>query len=78
MKLKEYAVTWPPDITMGDASQTPSIPPKADLADTILDVRNGFFGEILIRLRRSKHREYSVRYPSRITPTENYVRHCPT
>ncbi|MGB7951736.1 MAG: hypothetical protein WCH75_28955, partial [Candidatus Binatia bacterium] len=36
MKLKEHAATWPHDITMGDASQTPGIPPKADLADVIL------------------------------------------
>ena len=60
MKLKEYVETWPPDITMSDASQTPAIPPKADLADVVLDVQNGFFGEILLKLRRSKYREYNV------------------
>lgn len=42
MKLKEHAATWPPDITMEDASQASGIPPNADLADVVLDVRNGF------------------------------------
>ena len=63
MKLKEYAVTWPPDITIGDASHTPRIPPRAELADVVLDVKNGFFGELVIRLRRSKYREYTVTVP---------------
>ena len=63
MKLKEYGGIWPPDITMGDASPTPSIPPKADLADVVLNVRNGFYGELLIRLRRSKYHEYTVTLP---------------
>ena len=63
MKLKEYAKTWPPDITMGDASQTPSIPPKANLTDVIINVGNGFYGELLIRLRRSKYQEYTVMLP---------------
>jgi hypothetical protein len=47
MKLKEHAATWPPDMTMRDASQTPGIPPKADLADVVWDVRNVFFWRAL-------------------------------
>jgi len=62
-KLKEYAETWPPDISEGDASQTRGIPPKSDLADVVLNVRNGFNGELLIRLQRSKYHEYTVTLP---------------
>jgi len=61
---------------MGDASQTPGIPPKADLADVILAGRR-FFGELCIRLRRNKYHEYPVTLPvPGSLPTENYVRHC--
>ena len=64
IKLREYAVTWPPpSVTIGDASQKPSIPPKADLSDVVLEVQNRFYGELLIRLRRSKYHEYTVTLP---------------
>lgn len=63
INLKEYAVTWPPNVTIGDAAPEPSIPPRAELSDVVLEVQNRSSGELLIRLRRSKYHEYTVAVP---------------
>jgi hypothetical protein len=60
MLLKEYGATWPPNITIVDASANPDIPPKADLADEVLNVKNHRPGELEIRLRRSPYEAYTV------------------
>lgn len=60
MLLREYGAAWPPSITIGDAAREVTIPPKAGLADVVLNVQNQGPGELRIRLRRSKNREYTV------------------
>ena len=60
MLLKEYGAAWPPNITIGDASPNPNIPPKADLGDEVLNVKKRRPGELEIRLRGSPHVMYTV------------------
>jgi hypothetical protein len=63
MLLKEYGLAWPPNLTIGDASLNPTIPPKADLDDKVLNVKNRRPGELEISLRRSRHSMYTVLLP---------------
>jgi hypothetical protein len=60
MLLKEYGAAWPPNITIGEVSRIPNIPPKADLGDEVLNVKSRRPGELEIMLRRSPHAAYTV------------------
>jgi hypothetical protein len=59
MLLKECGAAWPPNITIGDASANPVIPPKADLGDVVLNAEIQGPGELRIRLCSSP---YGVTY----------------
>ena len=58
MLLRECLSNWPPDITISDRNN--AFPPRVDLSDLVLNVRNQDFRNLAIKLRHTSYCEYTV------------------
>ena len=61
MVLRECLSNWPTSISLSEQKDT--IPPRADPNDIVLEVKHEGPGNLAIRLRRTKHFEYTVMVP---------------